>query len=254
MWMSIIQSIKETISKHCTELRIEKACVGYIYSSVQLENQATGVAFTFPDRVHCRHGLLDSRKPLSGRRAQELIPFLGGQDRVASSLSLATVNAIISSEELFAEVQPGDILDILDVHAGDRVCMVGCFRPLIKPLESRQVQVISFDESPKPGSHKPKELKHVLPKSQVAIITATSIINNTIDHLLELAQSCREVAILGPSTPLLASVFRGTPVTCLSGIQIVTPELVQIIVAEGGGFRDFKQHVRKLNIQIRAGT
>lgn len=249
--MNVIQSIKETISQYCKQLIISKAYVGYIYSSVQLENQATGVAFTFPKGEHCRHNLPDSRKPLGGRNAQELTSFLGDRNLISSSLALATVNAVTTSEKLTAGAEPGDILDELDIRSGDQVCMVGCFLPLIKPLESRQVKVVTFDELPKPGSYNPEEVVHVLPNSQIAIITATAIINNTIDHLLELAQSCREIAILGPSTPLLVSVFRETPVTCLSGIQIEEPELVQQIIAEGGGFREFKQYVKKLNMRIR---
>ena len=59
--------------------------------------------------------------------------------------------------------------------------MVGRFQPLIKPLDLRQVKVVTFDELPKPGSHKPEEVVHVLPNSQIAIITATAIINNTIE-------------------------------------------------------------------------
>jgi len=251
MGMHVIQSIKGTISKHCRELKVKRAYVGYIYSSVQLENQATGVAFTFPNREHCRHGLLESGKPLRGRNACELTSLLGGRDLLASSVALAAVNAVIQSEQLSEEAQPGDILDELDIRPGDQACMVGCFQPLIKQLESRQVQVIVFDEAPKPGLHRPEELADVLKKSQIAIVTATSIINNTIEHVLELAKSCREIAVLGPSTPLLVSVFRETPVTCLSGIHIVEAESVQHIIGEGGGFRDFKHHVKKQNIRIR---
>lgn len=250
--MNTVQSVIKAISRYCTELIIAKAYVGYIYSSVQLENQATGVAYTFPKSEHCRHKLLDSLKPLRGRSALELISFLGDQDLTASSLALAAVNAVITSEKLAEAAEPGDILDELDIRSGDQVCMVGCFLPLIKPLESRQVKVVAFDELPKPGSHNPDEAGYVIPNSQIAIITATAIINDTIDHLLEIAQSCREVAILGPSTPLLISAFLETPVTCLSGVQIEEPELVQQIIAEGGGFREFKQYMKKLNMRIRA--
>jgi len=228
--------------------------VGFVYSSVQLENQATGVAFSFPNREHCRHGLLESGKPLRGRNADEIASLIGGSDLLASSVALATVNAVIQSERLSEAVHLGDILDELDIRAGDQVCMVGCFHPLLKKLESRQARVMVFDETPKPGLHRPEELADVLKKSQIALITATSIINNTVEHVLELAASCREIAVLGPSTPMLTSVFRETPVTCLSGIHVEDPEAVQRIIMEGGGFQDFKHHVEKQNIRINRKT
>jgi uncharacterized protein (DUF4213/DUF364 family) len=84
----------------------------------------------------------------------------------------------------------------------------------------------------------------------VAIITGTSLINGTIDRLLRLAAGCREVAILGPSTPLLAEAFRGLQVHCLSGVRVEDPEEVFRIIGEGGGFRFFKDHTTKLNIRL----
>ena len=114
--------------------------------------------------------------------------------------------------------------------------MVGCFLPLITALEKRQIKVVSVDDVPKPCTKPPEEVEKLLPESQIAIITATAIINKTIDNLLELADSCREVAVLGPSTPLLTEAFSQTTVSCLSGIRILEPEKVLQIIGEGGGF------------------
>jgi uncharacterized protein (DUF4213/DUF364 family) len=57
------------------------------------------------------------------------------------------------------------------------------------------------------------------------------------------------VAILGPSTPLLADAFRGLPVHCLSGIHVDDADEVFRIIGEGGGFRFFKDFTTKLNIR-----
>jgi uncharacterized protein (DUF4213/DUF364 family) len=128
--------------------------------------------------------------------------------------------------------------------------MVGCFIPLLKSLQSRQITVTAVDHLPKPGSLPAQEAEQLLPCSQVAIITATSLINGTFDHLLELSLRCREVALLGPSAPLLPEVFFGTPLTCLAGIRVQEPEGVLQSIAEGHGFRVFKRYVRKMNIRI----
>ncbi len=123
--------------------------------------------------------------------------------------------------------------------------------PLIPALEKRRVQVVSVDEIPKPGARPPAEVEKLLPGSQIAIITATAIINNSIDHLLDLAESCREVAVLGPSTPLLREAFSATPVSCLSGVRILDPGKVLQVIGEGGGFREFKCYAQKLNLRLR---
>jgi uncharacterized protein (DUF4213/DUF364 family) len=165
-------------------------------------------------------------------------------------LGLATANALLASIPPSPSMREGDVLEGLQIRDGDQVCLVGCFVPLLSALQTRGISVASVDQIPKPGSLPAGEAERLLPRSQVAVITATSLINGTLAHLLELSQGCREVAILGPSTPLLPEAFAGTPVSCLAGIRIQSPEGVLQSIAEGQGFRVFKKYVRKVNIPL----
>jgi uncharacterized protein (DUF4213/DUF364 family) len=89
----------------------------------------------------------------------------------------------------------------------------------------------------------------LLPTCSVALITSTALITESLDALLEAAAGCREVALLGPSTPLLPEVFAETPVTWLSGIRI--ENLAQVLlVSEGGGTRTFSPYVQKINLRL----
>ena len=222
--MGIAETTVQIMSSRADTYILKRVQVGLIYSAVELDNMATGVAYTFPKGERCGTG--DRLKPLAGRMASEIIEFLAGSNLVLSSLALATINALLATGPLPQGAETGDVLEKLDIRKGDRVCMVGCFLPLMEALRKKQVTVTAVDEIPKPDSRPAEEVEDLLPHSQVAIITATSIINNTLDHLLRLAQSCREVALLGPSTPLLGEPFIDTPVTCLSGIRVVEPERV----------------------------
>jgi uncharacterized protein (DUF4213/DUF364 family) len=208
------------------------------------------VAYTFPESRVCRGSSAGETQPLTGSKAARLLRAVGGGDLLASTLGLATANALIAGLPPSPHMREGDVLEGLEIRSGDRVCMVGCFVPLLSRLHSRQITVTAVDQVPKPGALPAQEVEHHLPRSQVAVITATSLINGTLDHLLELARGCREVALLGPSTPLLPEVFAGTPVSCLAGIRIQDPEGVLRSVAEGQGFRVFKRYVRKMNIPL----
>jgi uncharacterized protein (DUF4213/DUF364 family) len=249
--VSVVKVIAECLSETARDFTLQRVQVGFIYSAVQLCNQAVGVAFTFPRSGHCGPDLPYNKKPLSGRKASETLPLLGDKNLVSSSLALATANALLAGRELPQGVTFGDILDNLDIRKGDQVCMVGCFLPIVSALKKRGVKVVSVDEVPKPYAKPPEEVENLLPESQIAIITATAIINNTIDHLLDLTASCREVAVLGPSTPLLPDAFSNTTVSCLSGIKVSESEKVLRIISEGGGFRDFKYYTRKVNLRLR---
>jgi uncharacterized protein (DUF4213/DUF364 family) len=61
------------------------------------------------------------------------------------------------------------------------------------------------------------------------------------------ARSCREVAIIGASTPMLPDAFSATNVTLLSGVVVEEPKEVLRVVSEGGGMRQFKPYIRKVN-------
>jgi uncharacterized protein (DUF4213/DUF364 family) len=232
------------------QLTVRRVQVGLLYSAVQLDSGAVGVAYTFPESRECRAGKAGGGRPLAGSKASILLSGLGGEDLLASTLGLATANALLACDPPAVHMREGDILESLQLRNGDRVCMVGCFVPLLASLQTRQISVTAVDQVPKPGSLPAQEVEQYLPRSQVAIITATSLINGTLAHLLELSRGCREVALLGPSTPLLPEVFSGTPVTCLAGIRVREPEGVLQCIAEGQGFQVFKKYVRKVNIPL----
>ena len=250
--MKISDSIRQYIMQEAADHRVHRAQIGLIYCAVQLESGSTGVGFTFPAERSgqpCGAGL-SGQGNLAGRTAAQLIEHLGSQELVSSALGMAASNAVITDSFADPQAIEGDILDHLDIRKGDRICMVGCFLPVLEKLGSLSVKVNTVDQVAKPGAEPAERVEQLLPESQVAIITGTSIINGTIDRLLSLAAGCREVAILGPSTPLLSDAFRGLRVHCLSGVRVEDPDEVFRVIGEGGGFRFFKDYTTKLNIRL----
>ena len=90
----------------------------------------------------------------------------------------------------------------------------------------------------------------MLPTAEVVIITATSIINNTIDNLLDLCKNARTVAILGPSTPL-TPIFSKHGVHLLGGMVVQDPERCMKIISQGGGAQYLHSVCRKVVVDLR---
>lgn len=248
--MKICERIEKSLGPRCDGILVRDVRIGLGYSAVQLEDGRTGVAFTFSDRVPAGCCQFLDGPPLAGRKASDLLKFVGSAEILKSALGLATANAL-------ANVQPengveGDVLDALRLLSGDRVAMIGYFVPLLTPLENRVSRVDVYDEIglDRPGAAPASEALDGLSHADVALITSTSIINNTIDELLEAAGNCRETVLLGASTPLLPEAFSGSPVTMLCGITITEPASVLRVVSEGGGTRFFKSYSRKWNLPI----
>jgi hypothetical protein len=194
--------------------------------------------------------------------------LLGSENLFDSAIGLAAVNALATADRAVKGKEgpaaegsagrapgggeSGDVLEALDLQEGDRVCMVGCFFPVLEKLRKRKIEVQAVDLELKPGALPAESVSALLPKCQIALITATAIINGTMEGLLELTGNCREVVVLGPSTPLIPQAFKDTPVTCLAGIRVDRPDGVFRVIGEGGGFREFKRYTTKVTLRAAA--
>ena len=249
--MDIRRRIRETVEREVGKISAEEVRIGLGYTAVKLTDGRTGVAYTFRESIFNGCSVFTGIRPLAGQRVRELLKFLDSTDRIECAVGLAAANAA-------ANVTPhralsGDVLEAVHLQETDRAAMIGFFGPLIPFIKSKVHSLEIFEENPERSLDLlPKdEAVQRLPHCNVAFISATTIINDTIDNLLDAARNCRQVIILGSSTPLLPEVFRETPVTCLSGIVIKDPAGILQVIAEGGGTRFFKPFVQKWNISLK---
>lgn len=233
------------------EATVADVRIGLGYTAVKLADERTGVAYTFRDEAKGGCSVFEALRPLAGRSAADLLALLESTDAIEAGVGLACANALVNNRD--SEQIKGDILDHLGVGPDDDVGMVGNFGPLVGELERRARSLTIFERISKPmGMLRPQgEAFSVLPRCRIALITATSIINTTIDGLLEAAGNCRRVVLLGASTPLWAKAFAATNVTMLSGVVVTKPADVLRVVSEGGGMRQFSPYVGKVNVLLK---
>jgi len=229
--------------------------IGLIYTAVRLDDGATGLGLTFRDELPECCSALSRLSPLAGRSAADLLALLPSAGRVEAALGLACANALVARRHARGQGDPlddGDLLQHLDLRPGDRVGMVGDFKPMVRAVRARVGELVIFEQVTEPTAElRPAHEAHTeLPRCDVALITATTLINHTLDALLAACRGCREVALLGASTPLLGAAFAGTPVSLLSGVLLPDPEFVLQTVSEAGGMRGFKHCVRKVNLRV----
>lgn len=252
--MNIRSRIRQNIERTAGHITAEDVRIGLGYTAVKLANGRTGVAYTFREPSFSGCSVFFGIRPLAGRPLSDLLAFLDSSDRIESAVGLAAANAAANVTPKHA--LPGDVLEGVQLLPSDRVAMIGFFGPLIPHLKERVHDLEIFEEDPdmdantRPASEAPERLM----RCNVAFITATTIVNNTIDALLDAARNCRAVVVLGSSTPLLPEVFGDTPVTCLSGIVVEDPAGMLQVVSEGGGTRFFKPFVKKWNVPVKESS
>lgn len=245
----LAERLTSCLEPHLERRSVVELRVGLLYVGARLSDGATGLAHVVGRRPGvCRP--LPGAGTLAETPARQMATWLWSEDTVEASVGLAVINAAAAATA--GPCDHGDIRDLLAIRAGDRVAMVGHFAPLLPWLHQAGAQVDTLELEPIPGTRPAEDAGVILPHCDVALITATTLINHTLDALLGLVEGAREVVLLGPSTPMVPAVFANTPVTMLAGIEVFDAEALLRIVGEGGSTREFGPAVRKVYKRIAA--
>jgi uncharacterized protein (DUF4213/DUF364 family) len=249
----IAEELRSYLASTTTEQLVVDVRIGARYTAVLLEDGSVGVAFTFREDTVADTSSLQGRLSLAGKRTTEILAYLESDDGLERTVGLAAANALANRRN--AGQREADVLHVLSVGFLDRVGMVGYFGPLVAPLKKRARELVIFERNRDRGNARSQGVRPAeeafaeLPRCDVALITATALIFGDIDRLLEAAAGCREIALVGASTPLVPEVFAPLGVTLLSGVIVADGPGILQLVDEGGGMGDFGERIRKMNVR-----
>jgi len=249
--MTIRDNIKQYVWEPAENHQVNDIRIGLGYTAVQLDNGQVGLAYTPHRDMPDGCSLFPNFMPPKNISASELLKLVTSDNKVETAVGLATANALISANSY--KLTSGDVLEINPLTEDDCVGMVGNFAPMIASIRKKAAKLMIFEQIDQPrGDLIPSaEIEKKLPECTVALITATSIINHSFDRIIQSAANCREIIVLGASTPLVPDVFFKTPVTCLSGVLVDDADELLRIVSFGGGMRMFKKCIKKVNIKVQ---
>ncbi len=220
--------------------------IGLSYTGVLLDDGNMGLAYSFREESSRCCEVVSSAGELCGD-AWELARMARSSRAVDSSVGVATINSVINQNP---RGEDGDLMEFLEIEEGDEVGMVGRFGPLVDRIRE-DAELYIFERNPRREEVYPDwAVESILPDMDVCIITGTSVINKTIDRLLELSGGAREVAVLGPTTPLSERVFDEHGATFLGGMVIENVDKALRIISQGGGTRKLGSVASKVSIDI----
>lgn len=243
----LLEQLKIFAAEKAENRTVSDVRIGLCYSAVLLDDGSAGVAYTFRNELAYGCDVFHGSRPLAGKPAPETLAFLTSGDLICRAVGIATANALINCQQ--PGLVGGDITGLLAAGKNDRVGMVGYFRPLVPRLKKMVKELLIFEKIPEKGEgvYPEQSALELLPTCSIAIITATALINGTLERLLETSRNCRQIALLGATTPLAPEVFKSSGVTLLSGILITDPRGILAAASEGGGVGAFKGHMQKVN-------
>jgi hypothetical protein len=229
-----------------TDLRI-----GLGYIGVVLNNGSAGIAAMLFDGLPHSCTVMPAAGTFAGSPARDLLQYLtGGKKSLELAIGLATANALI--EPPCDKADNREATTYFNLQSGEKVAMVGLFSPLVKRIEAAGAVLTVIEKNPERQKLlSPGHKQQALQDCDVAIITATTLLNNTFEETINFLGKPRAAALMGPSTPLMPDIFKDTPVTHLGGAIIVDSAHAMQIISEGGGTPALRPHLRFVNLILK---
>jgi len=267
-----IAMIGTILGSELDKITIERAVVGLFFTGVKLSNGIAGASATpiksIPEAVCCPSSAMAMPFPgkLRGRRAPDLAREALSGYGIRRAVGIATVNALADCcwqrrPHPDVELQPGvDAFDATDIRAGDKVVVVGAFVPFLKELKRRGHAFLVLEQDPAtlradelPFFRPADQAAEILPDADVALITGSTLVNNTLEDLLAFTRPEARVTIVGPTVGMLPDAFLARGADVLGCVRITEPDEFLDLLAEGGsGYHFFGRSAQKLVLARRA--
>lgn len=173
---------------------------------------------------------------LTEKSTLQLAEYAKSWNLIEASIGVAAINAMIEPKG-----ETGiNALDLIVKRAKNkRVTMVGSF-PRTQEIRAAasDFKILELDPyclNPKEGIISATAADYLLPVSDLAIITGSTLINKSLRHLLKLtSQGNVFTVLLGPST-LMSEVFFDYGVDMIAGAEIVKPKPILNKISQSGG-------------------
>ena len=179
--------------------------------------------------------------------AKELARLSLSSRVLEAAIGIAALNSLLSIDESLC-IDLNAEAEIRARGKGKRIAIIGHF-PFVKRLEAEAEELWTFELPGRghPGDFTGKEIKTLLPQAEVVAVTSTTLINHTLDSLLDLISPGAYTMMLGPSTPLSPVLF-AYGFDALSGSIVVNRDQLLNCISQGANFRQV-QGVRKVIIR-----
>jgi hypothetical protein len=173
---------------------------------------------------------------LTEKTLLELAEYAKSWNLIEASIGIAAINSMVKPKGE-ADINALDI--ILQKSRDKKVTMVGSF-PLIPKIRSvaQELWVLELDPyrlNPKEGTIIETAADYIIPESDIMVITGSTLINKSMERLLELAKSGKPyIIILGPSTPMCEVLF-DYGADMLAGVDVTNPQKILQVISQSGG-------------------
>ena len=228
----ILKIIKERIKKLSKGFLIEDFSFGLPYSYVIVKKDSKysiGVAMTIPDEVQ-RY-----ENSFQAITVPTFINAIDSKNIIERTLGLAAINAI---SQYYINISSGIQIDINEMISSfnGKIGVIGNMPPIVKALKESGKNVYVFERSAKLWYENvlSDALEYsMLPEMDVVLSTASVLVNNTIDLIVERSTNAKIIVLIGATGQILPELLSGTGITHIASMKAKNIDHAKIALKKG---------------------
>lgn len=227
--LMIMKILDDLISSLGKDNMVREVCACVFWTAVVSKH--CGLASTLHEE-HPYHRPVRDVGKLRQKSALDLAQYAKSDNLLEACIGMAAINSLVDIDEVRCVEQ--DAFDILAQKGRNKkIAIVGHF-PWISKLRDIAKKLWVIEQYPQGGDLPSEAADEILPQADVVGITGSSLINHTVERLLNLSKDSF-IVMLGPTTPLSTVLF-DFGVNVLAGVKIVEPEKVIRSIREAAIF------------------
>ncbi|MFX1600666.1 MAG: Rossmann-like domain-containing protein [Promethearchaeota archaeon] len=245
--------------------KVTNVVIGLGYTGVEVTAYAyepfLGLASTLQsiiNRTDCSK--INFAGNLTNQPISELLNWSLELPSLKKIIGIATLNGI--SQHILRIINPytkleSDLLEYLEISKDTIVTFIGLIKPLIKEIKNITQLItivedtISFSPEFKNLNFKQNidQMKNEEIFTDILVCTGTTLINNTLESILEkFKRKARKIILIGPTASMIPDILFDYGVDLVGGMKIINSEATIQVLQEGGGTKLFKKYGKKYNL------
>ncbi len=271
--MGILDEAAELVGRglgdEIEELTVERLVVGLFFTGVKLSNGQGGVCFTpikdIPSAVCCPSsaGRVFDPVRVGGLPVKEVLSGLNSAEPIKTAVAIATLGALSATcwgrgiKGDYRIQTRRDAQDAVDMPHEKSVAVVGAFVPVLQRLKQRGGTWWVVEQDP--ATLKGEELDHYVPAAEsvkvifeadVLVITGVTLINHTLEGILNAARDGAEIAVMGPTAGIVPEPLFDRGVRVVGGVWVRDADgLLDLLSAGGSGYHFFDKLADRIVIE-----
>lgn len=264
----LIEIIRESRLINRLNITPKDVRIGVFYTGIVLNTGHAGMSYTpvqeIPEAVCCprSHAKMPQAGDLLKFPIDVLMEYALDDNVLKAAVGTAAINALsaILLEDDHCPYKPsayGNALDLIQISGDDTVVMVGAFPPFIKRIQEVTGKLFVIEKNLRVVGKgdmveiEPEDrLQDLIPRGDILIVTGVTLVNHTLEPILELAKKARDIVVVGPTASVYPEPLFKRGVTVLGGVKITNAmKMIHLIGEAGSGYDFFEKCAEKIVIR-----